>query len=119
MERFEDMAEFRQAQVLGLRLAQVRIRKRLTQQQLAYLAGLGLRTVQRLELGKASTQLVGFLKVCRVLGLSSRLEALLPLQEESPLEKLRRKPAPRRRVRSSRKDSEGSKPWQWGKDGAR
>ncbi len=114
MERFEDMAEIRQAQVLGLRLAQVRIRKRLTQQKLADLAGLGLRTVQRLELGKASTQLVGFLKVCRVLGLSSRLEALLPLQEESPLEKLRRKPATRRRVRASRKDSEGNKPWQWG-----
>jgi hypothetical protein len=51
--------------------------------------------------------------------LSSRLEVLLPDQMESPLEMLRRKPATRRRVRLSRKDSEGSKPWQWGKDEGR
>ncbi len=116
MERFEDISEIRQAKLMGTRLAQVRIRANLTQQQLADRAGLGLRTVQRLERGEVSSQLIGFLKVCRVLRLSGRLEAVLPEQSVSPLELLRRQAKPRRRVRPSRKDSHGPGPWTWGKE---
>lgn len=107
------LSELQQAKILGARIARVRIRKQLTQQQLAERAGLGLRTVQRLEMGEVSTQLVGFLKVCRVLGLSDRLDVLLPEQVESPLDLLRRQPAPRRRVRLPKPSSPES-PWTWG-----
>ncbi len=107
------LSEVQQAKVLGVRIAQVRICKQLTQQQLADRAGLGLRTVQRLEIGEVSTQLVGFLKVCRVLGLSDRLDALLPEQMESPLDQLRRQTVPRRRVRLP-KPASPETPWTWG-----
>jgi len=107
------ISELQQAKILGARIAQVRIRKQLTQQQLADRAGLGLRTVQRLEIGEVSTQLVGFLKVCRVLGISDRLDVLLPEQVESPLDQLRRQPAPRRRVRLPKHPSSET-PWTWG-----
>jgi transcriptional regulator with XRE-family HTH domain len=113
MNTLHSIGEVQQARVLGARLAQVRIRKQLTQQQLADLAGLGLRTVQRLEIGEVSTQLVGFLKVCRVLGLSGRLDALIPEQSESPLERLRQQEAPRRRVRLA-KPSASAVAWSWG-----
>ena len=55
------------------------------QAQLAEQAGLGLRTVQRLELGTAATQLSGFLRMCRVLGLVGRFEALVPEPAASPM----------------------------------
>ena len=46
-------------QLIGERLSQWRLSKNLTQAQLAEQAGLALRTVQRLELGAAATQLYG------------------------------------------------------------
>ena len=64
--------------LLGERLSGIRLARNLTQQQLAEQAGLGLRTVQRLELGAVATQLSGFLRVCRVLGLVENLEGFIP-----------------------------------------
>lgn len=55
--------------LIGRRLAALRVAKNLTQRQLAEQAGLGLRTVQRLELGESGTHLSGFVRVCRMLGL--------------------------------------------------
>ena len=72
-------------QRLGQRLAQWRLAQNLTQAQLAEQAGLGLRTVQRMELGAAATQLSGFLRVCRVLGLVERLDLLVPEAVASPM----------------------------------
>jgi transcriptional regulator with XRE-family HTH domain len=63
---------------LGERLAGLRLARNLTQQELAEQAGLGLRTVQRLESGAAATQLSGLLRVCRVLGLVEQLDTLIP-----------------------------------------
>lgn len=51
--------------LIGQRLADLRLARNLTQQQLAEQAGLGLRTVQRLEQGLAATQLSGFVRVSR------------------------------------------------------
>jgi DNA-binding XRE family transcriptional regulator len=51
--------------LLGERLAALRLERNLTQQQVAEQAGLGLRTLQRLELGATATQLSGFIRVCR------------------------------------------------------
>ena len=72
-------------QLIGERLAAVRLARNLTQHQLAEQAGLGVRTVQRLETGASATQLSGFLRVCRVLGLDEQLESLIPLPKPSPM----------------------------------
>lgn len=100
--------------LLGERLARLRLTKNLTQQQLAEQAGLGLRTVQRLELGAAATQLSGFMRVCRVLGLVERFEALVPEEADSPMEQLKQQGRKRQRA-TGKKAAEGqSKKWTWG-----
>lgn len=100
--------------LIGQRLAAVRLARNLTQGQLAEQAGLGLRTVQRLELGAAATQLSGFIRVCRVLGLLQNFEALLPEPAPSPMAQLRFQGRQRRRA-SGRKAGPAPKgPWTWG-----
>jgi transcriptional regulator with XRE-family HTH domain len=112
-------------QLIGERLARVRLSKNLTQQQLAEQAGLGVRTVQRLELGEAATQLSGFVRVCRVLGIVAQFDALLPEPVASPIEQLaqlaqlKRAGHPRKRA-SGRKPTrqptarQAQKKWTWG-----
>jgi transcriptional regulator with XRE-family HTH domain len=101
---------------LGARLARLRLDKNLTQQQLAMQAGLGLRTVQRLELGAAATQLSGFLRVCRVLGLVEGLNTFIPEPPPSPLAQLKLLGRQRKRAASTSPalttNSAGA--WQWG-----
>jgi len=97
--------------LLGERLARLRLTKNLTQQQLAEQAGLGLRTVQRLELGAAATQLSGFVRVCRVLGLVERFEALVPEETASPMAQLKQQG--RKRQRATGKPAASGKPKQW------
>jgi transcriptional regulator with XRE-family HTH domain len=100
--------------LLGERLARLRLTKNLTQQQLAEQAGLGLRTVQRLELGAAATQLSGFVRVCRVLGLVERFEALVPEEAASPMAQLKQQGRKRQRA-TGKKTAQGKpKQWTWG-----
>jgi transcriptional regulator with XRE-family HTH domain len=101
-------------QRLGHRLAQWRLAQNLTQAQLAEQAGLGLRTVQRLELGAAATQLSGFLRVCRVLGLVERLELLIPEAVASPMAQLKQAGRKRRRASGKKAVSSLPGPWTWG-----
>jgi transcriptional regulator with XRE-family HTH domain len=112
-------------QLIGERLARLRLAKNLTQQQLAEQAGLSLRTVQRLELGETATQLSGFIRVCRVLGIVAGLDALLPAQTASPMEQLAqlaqlKRAGHTRKRASSRKPArqpaagEPQKKWTWG-----
>lgn len=102
---------------LGERLARLRLARNLTQAQLAEQAGLGVRTVQRLELGASATQLSGFLRVCRVLGLVDRLDSLVPELTPSPMAKLMLQGKERRRA-SGRKTAAtaqvASTKWTWG-----
>ena len=74
--------------LIGERLARLRLAKNLTQAQLAEQAGLSLRTVQRLELGEAATQLSGFVRVCRALGIVAGFDTLVPEQTASPMQQL-------------------------------
>lgn len=104
--------------LIGQRLMQLRLAKNLTQQQLAEQAGLGLRTVQRLELGAVATQLSGFARVCRVLGLVERFDLLIPEVAPSPLEQLKLQGRKRQRA-SGRRQAAGKPPnkpagWTWG-----
>ncbi len=100
--------------LLGERLSGIRLARNLTQQQLAEQAGLGLRTVQRMEQGAAATQLSGFIRVCRVLGLVENLEAFIPEPAVSPMAQL--KQAGRKRQRASGRKASVAKPgkWTWG-----
>ena len=98
---------------LGERVAQLRISKNLTQAQLAQQAGLGLATVQRLEQGAAATQLSGFVRVCRVLGVAEGFDALLPAPQPSPLAQLKLQGKQRQRASAPRMQVP-AKPWAWG-----
>lgn len=66
----------------GVRLAQVRLRRNLTQAQVAELAGVSKRTVERWESGGGAPQITTLLAVCRVLGLSGRFDAWIPEADE-------------------------------------
>lgn len=101
--------------LIGERLARLRVSRNLTQEQLAEQAGLGLRTVQRLELGAAATQLSGFLRVCRVLGLVEQFEWLIPEPTVSPMAQLKFQSRKRQRATGTRTKSDQAqkKPWTW------
>ena len=101
--------------LLGERLARLRLARNLTQQQLAEQAGLGLRTVQRLELGEAATQLSSFVRVCRVLGLLERLDGFIPEGSAGPIAQLKQQGRERQRASGRKLAQAGAKKWTWGK----
>ena len=84
----EPVADSAILELIGSRLASARLARNMTQAGLAEEAGLSVRTVQRLELGATATQLSGFLRVCRVLGLIDHVEALIPEPPVSPIAQL-------------------------------
>ncbi len=100
--------------LLGERLSDVRLARNLTQQQLAEQAGLGLRTVQRLELGATATQLSGFIRVCRALGLVENLEAFIPQPAVSPMAQLKQAGRKRQRATGKKAAVRAPEKWTWG-----
>ncbi len=105
---------------LGGRFAAERLNLNYTQAELAERAGVSKRTVERLERGEAATQLSGFLRVCRALGLLDRIEALIPPPTPSPIAQLklqgrRRQRATGRRGAAARSEVlEEPRKWTWG-----
>lgn len=100
---------------LGGRLAAARLARNLTQAALADEAGVSKRTVERLESGEVAARLSGLVRVCRVLGLIDRLDALVPTPGPGPVEQLEL--AGRRRKRATgrrRKRGRASRKWTWG-----
>jgi len=114
MEISKNMTGETLLKVIGERLAQVRLSKNLTQEQLADQAGIGLRTVQRLELGAAATQLSSFVRVCRMLGLVERFEVLIPEAAASPIAQLKLQSRKRKRATGRKTVKSESKKWTWG-----
>mgnify|MGYP003472449646 CR=1 FL=1 len=100
--------------LLGERLAGLRLTRNLTQRQLAEQAGLGLRTVQRLEQGAAATHLSGFIRVCRVLGLVEQLDTFIPEPPVSPMAQLQQQGRKRRRASGKPAATAAPKKWSWG-----
>jgi len=101
--------------LLGERLAALRLERNLTQQQVAEQAGLGLRTLQRLELGATATQLSGFIRVCRVLGLVGNFESLLPEPAVSPIAQLKLQGKKRQRAAGKKATAPAApRTWTWG-----
>ena len=96
---------------LGLRIADARLARRMTQAQLADAAGVSKRTVERLE-DAGSTQLANLVRCLRALGRLEGLERLFPETPVNPVELLRRG---RRRHRTrTQKAAPSPAPWTWG-----
>ncbi len=99
---------------LGARLSHARVEQNLTQAALAEQAGVAKRTVERLESGEVATQLSGFLRVCRALGLMERLDALVPEAGISPMRQLKLQGRRRQRAAGKKAAPAAIKPWTWG-----
>jgi transcriptional regulator with XRE-family HTH domain len=99
---------------LGGRLAAARMERHLTQSALAVQAGISKRTIERLESGEVATQLSGFLRVCRALGLLERLEIFLPESVPGPMEQLRQMGRKRQRFRARKSTQDKPGKWTWG-----
>ena len=99
---------------MGERLARARLERNLTQVQLAEQAGISKPTVQRLESGNVATQLSSFLRVCRVLDLLERLDALVPQPVPSPVEQLKHQGRKRRRASRPKAARPSPRKWKWG-----
>ncbi len=99
---------------LGSRLAAVRLDRNLTQAALAEQAGVSKRTLERLESGEVATQLSGFLRVCRALGLAERFETLVPEPLASPMAQLKLQGRKRQRASGRKAATGGTSKWTWG-----
>lgn len=99
---------------LGKRLARLRLEKNLTQAQLAREAGVSRPTLQRLEAGAVATQLSGFLRVCRTLGLLERFDRLIPETVASPMAQLKQAGRRRKRATGGKTPPPPAKKWTWG-----
>lgn len=80
----------------GKRLAQIRLSRNITQQELAQRAGVSKRSLERLEAGEGGLRLYVFFAVCGVLGLMSGFESLLPEVQLSPQDILEKRTLPKR-----------------------
>ncbi|MDD9963646.1 MAG: helix-turn-helix transcriptional regulator [Gammaproteobacteria bacterium] len=97
---------------LGKRLAKLRLARNVTQQMLAREAGIGLRTMRRLEAGQP-TSLDTFLRVVIALDLAEGLLTAVPFYDIRPIQRVENRGRERRRARP-KAASQPSGPWTWG-----
>lgn len=112
MATIKDMNDDALLEEVGSRLRRRRIDLRLTQAELAEQAGVGKRTVERLEKG-ASVQLASLIRIFRVLGLVDALDELLPRSGPRPMDLLRLQGKQRRRATSPRPGKKRGERWHW------
>jgi len=98
---------------LGRRLARRRIAMQLSQADLARQAGVGKRTVERIEAGE-SAQATTLVRLLRVLELLPALDALIPDESVRPMELLRHGGKMPKRVRKRDNTGADSSEWHWG-----
>jgi len=108
---------------LGKRLEQIRLERGTTQDTLAERAGIGKRTLERLEAGE-SVQITSLLRVLRELELLEGIETWLPEPAPRPMDLLRLQGKKRQRAYaprpSAKKAAENAaelaprEPWTWG-----
>ena len=99
---------------IGTRLAQLRLSRNETQSMLAKEAGIGLRTLRRLEAGEPAT-LDTFLRVALALDLGDAILDALPNLQIRPIERVSRAGSQRRRARP-RPETGRNPAWKWGDD---
>ena len=97
---------------LGKRLSHRRVELGITQAQAADQAGVGKRTIERIEAGY-DTQLTTLIRLLRVLDLADHLDQLIPEATPTPMAMLKHQAKPRKRATSKRK-TKARKPWKWG-----
>jgi transcriptional regulator with XRE-family HTH domain len=97
---------------VGERVKQLRLRKNLTQDQLAKDSGVGKSTIERFEKGH-SIQLNSFIRILRSVGKLDELIDLIPDQTASPMEMLMREEPTKYRVSRVNKEKNPSA-WKWG-----
>ncbi|MBL38540.1 MAG: transcriptional regulator [Xanthomonadales bacterium] len=97
---------------LGERLARRRIAMRLSQADLAEHAGVGKRTVERIEAGE-SAQATTLVRLFRVLELLPALDAMVPAESARPMELLRHGGKTPRRVRKGKTPEPEPDDWHW------
>ena len=99
---------------LGARLARHRLARNVTQQALAESAGIGLRTLRRVEAGEPSS-VDSVLRVALALGLADGLLSGIPEQEVRPIERVDSRGRERRRARAP-KTRMPEEPWSWSEE---
>jgi transcriptional regulator with XRE-family HTH domain len=97
---------------IGRRITRHRLAKQLTQAQLAEQAGIGKRTLERIEAG-ADTQLSTLLRILRVLGLLEGFDDWLAEPAVRPLDAAARQGKTRQRASGKRKQATEDEPWRW------
>ena len=97
---------------LGETLAQIRLSRNITQEQLAADAGISQRTLSRLESGEKAS-LDTFVRLLQALNLEAHLASLLPDPGVQPVQMLAGKAAERKRVRSRAEKPEEGTTWHW------
>lgn len=99
---------------IGQRLARLRLARNVTQADLAEKAGIGVRTLRRLEAGDPST-LDTFLRVAAALDLEEAILTSLPEGDIRPIERVSQKGSERRRA-SPVPEHPRKSTWTWGDD---
>ena len=99
---------------IGSRMARLRLSRNVTQSMLAEDAGIGLRTLRRLESGEPST-LDTFLRVALALDLGDAILGAIPRAQIRPIERVSRIGSERRRARPLPERDLG-RTWTWGDD---
>jgi len=97
---------------LGRRIAQRRIALGMTQAQVAQKAGVGKRTIERIEVGN-DTQLTTLIRLLRILDLTEHLDQLIPETTVSPMQMFKNQIKTQKRARPKR-TVKSDKSWKWG-----
>lgn len=99
---------------LSRQLETLRLRRNLTQAELAKQAGVSRSTVARMARDGKGISLDSFIRIMQALQLQSHLEALLPPSGISPLERLELGGKDRQRARSKKSSKKKStQKWTW------
>lgn len=100
---------------LGRRLAKLRLARNVTQRTLAEDAGVGLRTLRRIETGQPSS-LDSMLRVAIALGLAEGLLSAVPPREIRPIERVDSSGGRERQRARPRGGASPDDPWSWAED---
>jgi transcriptional regulator with XRE-family HTH domain len=101
-------------QELGQRMAQLRIDRNLTQEALAQMAGVGKRTLERMEAGE-TTQTRTLFRIFRELDLLEKLDLLLPEPTARPSLAIRQiQTLPKRATKKRTPGKAKPDVWKWG-----
>ncbi len=119
-QQLSSLSPAKHERVLGQRVERLRLSRNITQADLAEQAGIGIRTLRRLEAGEGGT-LDTFFRVLSALKLDGNVELLIPDPAIRPIERVQLKGSERKRASSSRKQASSKQPWRWGskQDGGR